>query len=133
MIVLCIVSLVMLARAGQTLGKAALRIKIVLRDGSRAGLVRLVVLRSLVPGLVVGTITLGIVHASRSLELPPYLARIPLDTVVSTIVSLLLDDIRVLHPDRRAVHDLIAGTIVIRARRPPRRYRPAPSADRGSA
>jgi uncharacterized RDD family membrane protein YckC len=82
----CVLQLVLLARAGQTLGKKLTRIKIVRSDGSRASFGRILGLR------IVLTAVLGI---------------IPLFS--------LIDVCMIFGAEQRCVHDLIADTIVVRA------------------
>jgi uncharacterized RDD family membrane protein YckC len=76
----------LLALRGQTLGKRALRIKIVRRDGSPASFVHTVILRSLVPQMI---------------------------SVVVGVFS-VVDYCFVLEKERRCLHDRIADTIVVK-------------------
>jgi uncharacterized RDD family membrane protein YckC len=80
--------LVLLYRHGQTVGKKLVGIRIVRSDGSRAGLRRIFLLRSLVPGLI---------------------GAIPL---IGPLFS-LTDSLFIFGEERRCVHDLIADTIVV--------------------
>ncbi len=80
--------MVLLTRDGQTLGKKALKIRIVVyRTGENGGFVPNVLLRTLVNGFLVGV-------------LPPY-----------DIVDVLF----VFRSDRRCIHDFLAGTVVVMA------------------
>lgn len=90
------------ARRGQSLGKMALRMRIVLADGRTAGLLR---------GFVVRTLPFwAILLAVRSI-LPWRIA----ETVGGGLVLLvLLDSLLILGVSRRCGHDRIAGTHVVR-------------------
>ncbi len=82
-----IVQAVFLTRDGQTLGKKALGIRIVLQDtGKNGGFVTNVLLRTLLNGL---------------------LNAVPLYA--------LLDALFIFRDDRRCIHDLIASTVVVKA------------------
>lgn len=83
------INVVLLARAGQTIGKKALGISIVRTDGSRASVPRLIFLRY-VPLRLLGAI--------------PYLGAI----------LTLLDSVWIFGGERRCLHDLIADTIVVK-------------------
>lgn len=83
-------TLVLLHRSGQTLGKRVLRIRIVRRNGERASLPRLVLLRAL-PAIVMLFL--------------PWIGP----------VLFLLDSAMVLSVSRRCLHDRTADTIVVRA------------------
>ena len=85
-----VVQLVLLHRHGQTVGKWAVGIRIVRSDGSRAGLGRIFLLRSLVPGLIGAIPLLGPVFG-------------------------LLDPLFIFGANKRCLHDLIADTIVVDA------------------
>lgn len=85
-----IVNLVQLYKTGQTIAKRWLGIRIVRTDGSRAGLGRIVALRSMVPGLIGAIPILG-----------------PLFS--------LADPLFIFADDRRTLHDKIADTIVVDA------------------
>ncbi len=80
--------LLLLARYGQTIGKRALRIRIVRNDGTQAGLTRLVLLRIGVMGLI------GLVP------------------IVGTLVQ-LADPLVIFGQQRRCLHDFIADTKVV--------------------
>jgi uncharacterized RDD family membrane protein YckC len=81
-------SLVLLWRKGQTIGKRAMGIRIVKLDGSDAGFIRAVVLRLFIPGLL---------------------------SVFTGGIFFVVDCCFIFREDRRCVHDLIAGTKVLRA------------------
>ncbi len=85
-----IYQLYLLWKNGQTIGKKVMKIKIVRKDGSRAGLRRIFFLRMLVPGLAGNIPLLGILFA-------------------------LADPLFIFGNDQRCLHDLIADTIVINA------------------
>ncbi|MUV13256.1 RDD family protein [Noviluteimonas gilva] len=87
-LIIGIVNLVQLYKTGQTIAKRWLGIRIVRSDGSRAGLGRIVALRSLVPGLI---------------------GAIPL---VGPLFS-IADPLFIFADDRRTLHDKIADTIVV--------------------
>jgi len=82
--------LVLLYRHGQTIGKKLIGIRIVRSDGKRAGLGRIFLLRSFVPGLI---------------------GAIPLLGPIFSLVDILF----IFGEERRCVHDLIADTIVVNA------------------
>jgi uncharacterized RDD family membrane protein YckC len=73
-----------LARDGQSLGKKATHIRIVNADGSKASFVKLVFLRGMLAGV------LGLI---------PFFS--------------MADALFIFRNDRRTIHDMIAGTIVI--------------------
>jgi uncharacterized RDD family membrane protein YckC len=85
-----IVQLMMLHKNGWTIGKRALKIRIVRRDGSRASLGRIFWLRMVVMGL---------------------LGAIPLAGSVVSLVDVLM----IFRSDRRTLHDMIADTKVVKA------------------
>jgi uncharacterized RDD family membrane protein YckC len=91
LVVVLIVQFVMLVTRGQTIGKRLLGIRIVKLDThENGGFVTNIVMRGLVPGLI------GAV---------PYIG------VVFSLVNILF----IFKEDRRCIHDLIAGTIVVTA------------------
>jgi uncharacterized RDD family membrane protein YckC len=79
----------LLTTRGQSIGKIVLGIRIIKQDGGSPGFVRAALLRWIVPGLI-GAI--------------PYLG---------LIVS-LVDVLFIFGPEQRCLHDLIAGTIVVK-------------------
>lgn len=83
-----VVQVVLLHRRGQTIGKRLAGIRIVRADGSRAGLGRLLGLRSFVPGLIGAIPLVG-----------------PLFGLANPLVG----------QEKRCLHDLIADTIVVDA------------------
>lgn len=89
-IALGIYTLVLLYRSGQTIGKKIVGIRIVRTDGSRAGLLRILGLRYVVPGLI-GAI--------------PFLG----------FFFVLADALVIFGEARRCIHDYIADTIVVDA------------------
>ncbi len=90
MLMFLIVNIPLLYRYGQTIGKRIMGIRITRTDGSRAGLVRIVLLRYFLMGLV---------------------NAIPF---VGPITS-LLDPLLIFQKSRRCLHDLIADTVVLKA------------------
>lgn len=90
LLVVLVIQMWLLCARGQTLGKKWLRIRIVLLDGSPAGFVHAVLLRSMVMQLI---------------------AAIPLIGGAVTLVDPLL----IFREDHRCLHDLIAGTAVVDA------------------
>ncbi len=81
----------LLATAGQTIGKRALGLRIVLaKDDSNGGFVPNVLLRGLVPSIIMAI---------------PYLGRL----------GLIADILFIFRDDRRCLHDHIAGTRVVKA------------------
>ncbi|HZE87902.1 MAG TPA: RDD family protein, partial [Verrucomicrobiae bacterium] len=79
-----------LQTSGQTVGKRVVGTRIVMADGSRASLGRIVALRMMVPG---------------------FIGWIPIAGPLFGIVDTLF----IYRADRRCVHDHIAGTVVIAA------------------
>lgn len=99
----------LIARRGQSLGKVALRLRIVLEDGRTAGLLRGFVLRTLPFWAVV----LAVGQALP--DIPPDLR----DIVIGMVQALLVINVAlILGAGRRCGHDLLAGTRVIKLRRP---------------
>jgi uncharacterized RDD family membrane protein YckC len=89
-IVYLVMQLVMLHRSGQTLGKRLMGIRIVRTDGTRAGLGRILLLRSLIPNLIAAI---------------PYAGGF----------FVLIDSLFVFAEDRRCLHDRFADTAVVDA------------------
>ncbi len=89
-IVMLIVNAILLHRHGQTLGKRIMKIRITRDDGSAVSVLRVFFLRFL-PVTLLGAIpTLGLIFR-------------------------LLDPLMIFQTNRRCLHDLIAGTIVVKA------------------
>jgi len=86
-----LLTLYFVATRAQTLGKLMLGISIATPDGERAGFARIFLLRGLVAGLPVAVPYLGSLYG-------------------------LVDILFIFGQERRCLHDLIAGTIVIEAR-----------------
>lgn len=80
----------LLATRGQTLGKMALKVRIVRPDGSQAGFVRLFLVRYVANNLLCMVPLLGMVYA-------------------------LADCLAIFRDSRRCLHDSIADTIVVKA------------------
>jgi uncharacterized RDD family membrane protein YckC len=90
-LVLLVVQIWLLTTRGQTIGKRVVGIKIVRYDtGANPGFVSVVLLRWLVPGLIGAVPYLGFVFA-------------------------VVDCCFIFRADRRCIHDLIAGTKVVKA------------------
>ena len=88
---LALVQLYLLSAHGQTLGKKAMKIRIVkLRTGENGGFLTNIILRGLVPGLA---------------------GNVPLLGPLFSLVNVLF----IFREDKRCIHDLIAGTCVIKA------------------
>lgn len=87
--VLVLIQLVLLARRGQSVGKLLTGIRIVRTDGSPAGFLHAFLLRGTVPVVI---------------ELIPILG----------FVFWIVDSSFIFRSDRRCLHDLIAGTVVVR-------------------
>lgn len=90
LLALVVVQLVLLTMRGQTLGKMLLRLRIVKLDGSNPGFVGAVILRSFLPGLIGGVPVIGPMFS-------------------------LVDPLLIFREDKRCIHDLMAGTIVVEA------------------
>lgn len=90
MLAYVVLQLVLLYRHGQTLGKRWIGIRIVRGDGDRAGLLRLLLLRGFVPGLIGGIPYIGWVFA-------------------------LGNVLWIFGEERRCLHDHFADTIVVNA------------------
>jgi uncharacterized RDD family membrane protein YckC len=108
---------VRLAKTGQTIGKSLEGIQVVRADGSPAGFLRGVFLRSMTLPLA-ALVTDG---ATTALDDWPGLAAMGIAGLVGLAVA--LDPWLILLPDRRALHDYIAGTRVIRTYVTPERQR----------
>jgi uncharacterized RDD family membrane protein YckC len=80
----------LLSTRGQTLGKRWMGVKVVKLDGSAPGFVHAVLLRIFVNGLIGGIPKVGAAYS-------------------------LVDILMIFRDDRRCVHDLIAGTRVVKA------------------
>jgi uncharacterized RDD family membrane protein YckC len=87
---IAIYQIYLLSTRGQTLGKKWMGIKIVKLDGSNPGFVGAVLLRAFVNGLIGAIPYLGMVYS-------------------------LVDILMIFREDRRCVHDMIAGTRVVKA------------------
>jgi uncharacterized RDD family membrane protein YckC len=84
------ITLTLLYRNGQTVGKRLLRIKITRADGSRASLSRLVFLRGLLNGIATAIPYVGFVYS-------------------------ILDALFIFSETRQCLHDRIADTLVVKA------------------
>jgi uncharacterized RDD family membrane protein YckC len=79
------------ASAGQSIGKRRMGIRVLLKDGSPASLLHILLLRNLIPGLtgyLLGLLVPGVLPA--------------------------MDALCIYRADRRCIHDLIAGTKVVK-------------------
>lgn len=88
LLALGIVNLYFLSRDGQTLGKKALKVRIVMLDGDKARLGRILVMRILAPGL---------------------LGSVPIVGPIFAIVNILF----IFGAEQRCLHDHFAGTKVV--------------------
>jgi uncharacterized RDD family membrane protein YckC len=88
LLALGIVNLVYLARDGQTLGKKALKVRIVMLDGEKARLGRILIMRIIAPGL---------------------LGAVPVVGPIFAIVNILF----IFGAEQRCLHDHFAGTKVV--------------------
>jgi uncharacterized RDD family membrane protein YckC len=109
-IVLC-VQLLLLSQNGWTVGKRALRIKIVHSNGERAGAGRILVVRAFVPAVLSLLAILCLATLLDSLALST--AR-RLGWWIPS-VALLIDPLLIFGRARRCGHDYIADTIVVKA------------------
>jgi len=91
-LIIIVGNLMLLYRNGQTIGKYLLAIKIVKVDGSRAGLARIIFLRAILFSFV---------------SLIPF---------VGQIIYGLVDPLFIFQESRRCLHDLVAGTMVVKVR-----------------
>jgi uncharacterized RDD family membrane protein YckC len=91
MLLLAVVQIYLLVTRGQTIGKKIVGVKIVAYDtGENAGFVKAVLLRGFVNGLIGGIPVVGGIYA-------------------------LVDILFIFRDDRRCIHDLLAGTQVVKA------------------
>ncbi len=91
-LILAIYQIVQLSKYGQTIGKRAMKVKIVkVNDDSAPGFVHAWLLRSLVTGII-GNLPFGI-------------------GVIFSLINILC----IFGEDRRCIHDMIAGTKVVKA------------------
>jgi uncharacterized RDD family membrane protein YckC len=104
-----------LALRGQTIGKALDGAKVVRADGGPAGFLRVVFLRSIAMPLAAFVADLAAPIAE---GVPGLLA-----SAISPLVNLAMavDVLLILTPQRRALHDYLAGTIVVEVFVPPTR------------
>jgi len=111
-----VIDLRMLRRSGWTIGKRLLGIRIVRGDGSRAGLLRVVLVR------------MAPMWASEALQLAGSWTATWVGLAVFVVVVLLI-----FTPARRCLHDWLADTIVVDSREPERRRSAAALPDRNAA
>ena len=91
MLAILIVQVWMLSTRGQTIGKRMFGLRVVLhRDGGKAGFLHAWLLRNFVPGLI---------------QVIPWVG----------VLFLVVDVLFIFSEDRRCLHDLIAGTRVVKA------------------
>lgn len=83
------------ASSGQSIGKRMMGIRVVLEDGNPASLFHILLLRNFIPGLMGGLLGLLLPGSFQA-------------------VFPLVDSLFILRADRRCIHDLIAGTKVIK-------------------
>jgi uncharacterized RDD family membrane protein YckC len=99
---------------GQTIGKKILRVRIANRDGGRARLTSIILLRT-VPFWILSIIA----NAALKLEESEAFLYNPALSVILSVCALicslilLADILFVFRRDRRTLHDMLAGTIVI--------------------
>ena len=93
-IALTVITIMLVQRNAQTIGKKLVGIKVARKDGSRASLARIFLLRNVVNGLV-GMVLLVV----------PF---------IGGFYS-IIDSLMIFGEQRRCIHDYIADTIVIRA------------------
>jgi uncharacterized RDD family membrane protein YckC len=93
--VVVLVQAICLWASSQSLGKMALGIRIIRLDGRSGGLVHNVLLRVLAPSLIGALANV-----------------VPLGGLVFAVIDALL----IVREDRRCIHDLIAGTVVVTTR-----------------
>ena len=105
MFVIACVQWYLIATRGQSIGKMAVRTQIVRRDGSPAGFVAGVALRSWIIG--------GLVWAPRALGLLGVPGAITGALSVATSLLWLVDVLFIFGSERLCLHDYIAGTKVI--------------------
>jgi uncharacterized RDD family membrane protein YckC len=108
-VILLIVTIVLVARYGQTIGKRALGIRVARPDGSKASLGRIFWLRNVVNtvlSILVGAI-LGAVLGAMGVS--------PLWTALVGYVYPLIDTLMIFGESRQCLHDRIADTIVVKA------------------
>ena len=92
---------------GQTIGKWIMRVKVISVDGSRLSM-RQALLRDSVPLVLVVIYVLLGPDADRAGGWGRFLANVSIIWFVLEIVSMLTND------KRRAIHDFIAGSVVVR-------------------
>lgn len=103
------------AFAGQTVGKRLAKVRVVSITGGSVT-IRQAVVRESLP-LTIGAISIlaGAARAGFGQRMPAPLAELLGLLGLATCIALLVDPLfAIVHPRRRALHDLIAGTVVIR-------------------
>lgn len=105
MLALAIYQIYLLSSRGQTIGKRALSIQIVMHDDeSNPGFFRAVVLRILLPGIIIYVAILMLEHNA-----PDLIEEMPWFGNVFYLANILF----IFAEDRRCIHDHIAGTKVV--------------------
>jgi uncharacterized RDD family membrane protein YckC len=107
--ILLIVTIVLVARYGQTIGKRALGIRVARPDGSKASLGRIFWLRNVVNG-VLGALVGGIIGAILG-----FMGVTGLWTALLGYLYPLVDTLMIFGETRQCLHDRIADTIVVKA------------------
>ena len=109
--------LVWMSKYGQSIGKRLLKIRVIKRDGSRAGFVKIVLLREVLFNIVLG---LAVKWATTIVSIfivndLPRLDMIILSNMVASVVWVVCV-IMLFQPkrDRRTLQDLLAGTVVVK-------------------
>jgi uncharacterized RDD family membrane protein YckC len=108
-----VVTIILVARNGQTIGKRAVGIKVVRTDGSKASLGRIFWLRNVVNalvGVVVSVVLSTAVGAAAGFSAVGMSAA----TLMSNLYS-ILDPALIFGATRQCLHDRIADTIVVKA------------------
>lgn len=115
MLVYLIVTVVLVTRHAQTLGKKIVGIKVARVDGSRAGFWRIFLLRNLVLGILTWLLMVLVLAATGGVVAGLRSGGSIYTNLVSWLV-IIIDALFIFGAARRCVHDYIAGTVVIQAR-----------------
>ncbi len=108
-LILIVVTIVLVARYGQTIGKRAVGIRVARPDGSKASLGRIFWLRNVVNG-VLGAVVGGLLGAVMGL-----LHFAGVSALLVGYLYPLVDTLMIFGAPRRCLHDSIADTIVVKA------------------
>ena len=107
-LVLLVVTIVLVARYGQTIGKRALGIRVARPDGSKASLGRIFWLRNVVSSLL-GAVVGGIIGA-----VVGFMGIVGVWTALLGYIYPLVDALMIFGETRQCLHDRIADTIVVK-------------------